>query len=93
MAEFKTTAGLPKLRNWRFAPKGTTNRTDPADYLAFALHETMTHPGSKKAEWCLPIFGRDGTATPAYGLTIPRPQIRRMVERAIRWNREQGLED
>src|SRR5262249_1256963 len=82
--EYRFTAkGEPKVARWAFVSKGTTVMTDPADYLAFALHELHSNPGSQKTEWCMPIFaGNSG-----YGRTIPRETVRRLVERAQQMNR------
>ena len=52
----RTKDGRPKIAKWNFVPKGRTIRTDPADYLAFALHEVWTNKHSKKSDWCRPIL-------------------------------------
>jgi hypothetical protein len=52
----RTKDGKPKIAKWSFVPKGSTVRTDPADYLAFALRELWTDQHSKKTEWCRPIL-------------------------------------
>jgi hypothetical protein len=83
-----TRARLPKIARWAFAPKGSTIRTDPADFLAFALRELHAHPESQKSKWCLPIF--EGKAE-GYGATLSRDLVRRIVLGAQKLNLEQGL--
>lgn len=67
-----TTDGKPRLAKWRFVPKGSTVRTDPADYLAFALREAWTDKNSKKSKWCKPILASGS----GYGRIMQRDEIR-----------------
>jgi hypothetical protein len=72
-----TTDGRPKLAKWRFVPKGSTIRLDPADYFAFALREAYTNPNSKKRKWCAPVL-RSGKGE-GVGVIMKREMIRRIV--------------
>lgn len=90
-SEYQTNEGRPKLAKWGFTPKGSTVRTDPADYLASALWRIHEDRRSVKSRLCLPILGPDGLSGRAYGGTITRTQVRRMVARAQLMNRAQGL--
>jgi hypothetical protein len=72
-----TRDGQPKLARWGFVPKGSTLRTDPADYLAFALREAWTDKESKKAQWCKPILA-SGKGE-GFGVIVKREKIREVI--------------
>jgi len=71
----RTKDGGPKIAKWGFVPKGSTIKTDPADYLAFALRELWTDPHSKKTEWCSPILKSGG----GVGKIFTRQEIREVI--------------
>jgi hypothetical protein len=74
----RTVDGKPKLAKWRFVSKGSTMLTDPADYLAFAMHEAWTSKGSKKTEWCTPILkSNDGIGL---GRILKRHEVRGLID-------------
>ncbi len=82
----------PPLAGWQFVQKGACSRLEPADFLAFAVRELHVAPGSRKAKWCSPILGPGGVSQLAYGVTLSRDQVRRIVMRALAMNRTQGLD-
>jgi hypothetical protein len=73
----RTKEGTPKLARWSFVPKGSTLRSDPADYLAYALRELHTDPTSKRTEWCEPLL--DSNNRTAFGVILKRDKIRKLV--------------
>jgi hypothetical protein len=75
----RTTDGKPKLCKWDFVPKGYTIRTDPADYLAFALREVWTNKNSRKSDWCRPIL-KTGAGI---GKIYKRQEIRAAISSTI----------
>jgi len=75
----RTKDGRPKIAKWSFVPKGSTIRTDPADYLAFALRELWTDQHSKKTGWCRPIL-KSGAGV---GKIFKRQEIRDAISRTL----------
>jgi hypothetical protein len=53
-----------------FVTKETTCRTQPADFLSFAVLQDLRNPASEKAEWCRPILG-------------DRPYIGKIMDKAL----------
>lgn len=69
---FQTVGGAPKIAEVEFVQKQTTTRTQPGDYLAYALLQNYRDRNSVKAKMCLPITG-DGMII---GCRATRAQIR-----------------
>lgn len=44
------------LKGIEFIKKDSSPRTQPSDYLAFAIGKQLDEPGSRKDLWCRPIF-------------------------------------
>lgn len=51
------TLGQHRFGAISFVTKETTCRTQPADFLSFAVLQDLRNPASEKAEWCRPILG------------------------------------
>jgi hypothetical protein len=71
--------GRPKVAKWSFVPKGTTILTDPADYVAFALHAAWTDKKSRKAEWCLPLLRNCDKDNRGIGSIMNRQMVRQVI--------------
>jgi hypothetical protein len=76
----RTSDGRTRLAKWSYVPKGSTLRSDPADYLAYALREAWTDKRSKKAQWCRPILSAGNGE--GYGAILQRDKIRAIIEDA-----------
>jgi hypothetical protein len=70
--------GTHRLANWRFAPKRSTNLTEPSDYLAYALLQQWRDPGSWKAKLCRPIL--DAHNQEGLGRIMDRATIREVLD-------------
>lgn len=75
-----TSEGIPKLLKWGMVPKGTTVKTDPADYLAYAVRENLTNPETQKAKWSYPLIEASGHEI--HGAILSRDEIRRRITTA-----------
>lgn len=78
--------GKSKLASWRSVPKGSTNLTEPADYLAFALRHSWGNANSQKTRLCRPML--DSCEDKAVGKIMTRDEIRQItaggyIERVI----------
>lgn len=73
--------GSPKIAKWRFVSKGRTTRTDPADYLAFALRHVWEKENrhAKKRDCCRPIL-KSGEGI---GKILGRQEIRAAISSTL----------
>jgi hypothetical protein len=65
----------PYFHSIEFIRKNFSVRTQPCDFLAYALAEWFEDRDSRKSQLCRPIFGATGVS----GLRIPPAEIRQMA--------------
>ena len=64
-----------RLANVSFVSKDTTIRTQPADFLAYAMLQKRRDPQSLRAQWCEPIF----SVKTFLGMIVGRDLIRKII--------------
>jgi hypothetical protein len=80
---YKTPDGRPKLTSIEFIPKGTSQLTQPADYLAYALWQLYKDRQSDRSELCSSILQNTQSAI---GMNLMRdiPKLRTFLANTIK---------
>jgi len=62
-----------------FVSKDATIRTQPADFLAYAMLQKLRDPNSIRAQWCEPIF----SVSSYIGMIVGRGLVRKIVRESL----------
>jgi hypothetical protein len=68
-----------RLTDVSFVGKGATIRTQPADFLAYAMLQKRRDPQSVRARWCEPIF----SVNSFLGMIVGHDLIRKIVRESL----------
>ncbi|MFZ0520289.1 MAG: DUF3800 domain-containing protein [Candidatus Acidiferrales bacterium] len=77
----------PYFSGIEYVSKDSTARTQPADFLSFALAHKFKDPQSVKSRWCKPIFETNDIL----GKKVSREEIRKTMGNTLMKLRSRGL--
>jgi hypothetical protein len=74
--------GKPRIHGVQFVNKGATNRTQPGDYLAFAMLQYLRDKSSVKSHWTSSIRQPETSSAPAF-LPLDKETARAIIDSVV----------